>query len=872
MRRFIASFLSIILSLNCLSAQEGSIRVEAQSLVAVGEQFNVTVTINAPEAPQKPDWNPGEDFQVVWGPQRVGSSSSVSIVNGKKTSSIQHTYVYILRTDKKGVFTLPPVSMNIGGETIRSNTPTIEVVTDSGSGGNTGDKSSQQAQTAQGRGESTPQADAFLRFVISKNKVVVGEPITATLKLFTRADVVGFQDVKLPTFNGFWSQETYAPSNIEFKRESVGDKIYLSAVLREYSLIPQQTGNIVIDPAEIVCVMRVRDENAGMGSIFDSFFEDMYKEVRKKAVSAGYTVNVSPLPSGAPESFAGGVGSFNISAGVSRDTLKMHEAGSLKITISGKGNVSLIEAPKIKFPGDFDSYDVKTSENADAGRTSGSRTFEYPFIPRSYGDYTLGPVEYTYYDYQARRYVTKTTGPINVHVLKSEAPESSGEGTVYVSNRKGVRDLGNDIRHISIKNPDLFVKGSFFALSVSFYMIAALILAAGAVFYSFARRRMARKADVAGTRNRAAMKMAARRLSSAGKFLEAGLHTEFYLELHRALLGFASDKLSMDVAQLSKENISENLKEKGVSAELADEFVGLIDDCECERYSPVKGHDAMNAHYKKALGLISSVDAGMKRTRKTAGTALTLTALLLMLAPLQANAGTPAADSLWTSGVDAYQNAEWTVALDKWQQIENSGLESAELYYNIGNAYFKGGYNAKAILYYERALKLDPSYSDARYNLQFVNELTQDQIDSVPEFFLAGWMRKFCWLFPADAWAVLCLFFLAAAVLLVLLFLLSGKPVVRKLGFGGGIAALALTILCLSFSIWQKKDCLAQDGAIVTVPVASVSSSPVGDAKDLFVLHEGTRVDILESVGSWTKIGIADGREGWIKTENIEII
>ena len=867
MRR-IASVIAFLLVAAGALAQN-AIQVNVQNLVAVDEQFSVTFIIEGEGKPSDFEWEPGNDFQLVWGPQR-GTSSSVSWVNGKRTSSSQTTYTYVLMPRSTGTFQLPAATATLKGEHISSRRVSIQVVGNGAqsSGGQQGssgqaqqnDRSAQQAQTGSVAGE-----DIFMRLSLSKNKVVVGETINATLKLYHRVNIAGFEDAKFPTFNGFWSQEVQAPSNIEFHRENVGDKIYDAAVLRSWTLIPQQAGEITIDPAELVCLVNVRARRNSSGSIFDSFFQDDYTTIRKRVTTPALKVQVNKIPAGAPASFGGGVGTFRMSASLTRDSLKTHDAASLKVTVSGKGNISLLEAPKISFPPDFEVYDVKTSESG------GSKTFEYPFIPRSPGNFTIGPVEYSYYDVAAGKFVTLRSQEMPISVSRgNEAAAAQGGGQlVSAPARKDVRDLGSDIRFISTGTPKFARAGSFFVGSGAFWAIIALLSVIAAALYFATRKLAARRADVAGSKNRAATKMARKRLSQAGEFLKKDLYTAFYEELHKALLGFVGDKLNMPAADLSKENISERLVEGGATQEQAARFTELLDACEFARYAPSEGHEAMNAHFEGAVSVISEIDSAMKRKPKSGAAAAALLALLMLALPARAGE-VDKPDSLWTRGVAAYADGRWDDAREAWTGISAQGLESAELYYNIGNACFKGGDVAHAILWYERSLKVDPSFGDARFNLEFARTQVQDRIDEVPEFFLETWGRKACWLLPSGVWAALCILFFAATLAMLLLFLL-GRGGARKAGFFVGIATLLLTLLCLDFAFWQRTDARKHDSAIVTEPVTEVKSSP-GSGVSLFVLHEGTKVKMLETVGDWENIELSDGRQGWLKLGSVERI
>lgn len=861
MRRIV---LAAFLMLSALSSYaQSSIKVQAPNLVALDETFNVMFVIEGEHSPSSFEWSPGDDFQLVWGPQK-GKSTSVSIVNGKKTSSSQVTYTYVLMPVKAGTFRLAQAEAEVRGETIYSREVTIQVVSD---------KSQQQSAPQPGTSSDMQSSgtvageDLFMRMTLSKTRVVLGETLTATLKLYQRTNLSGIEDAKFPTFDGFWSQELQAPTNIDFQREALGDKIYNSAILRSWTLIPQRAGDLKIDPAELVCSVTVRAPGSSSGSIFDSFFQDDYRTIRKRVTTEAITVHVSALPSGAPVSFGGGVGSFDMSARLTRDSLKAHDAASLIVTVTGKGNVALLEAPKINFPPDFEVYDVKTSD------TASGKVFEFPFIPRSHGKFELGPIEYSYYDVNKGKYVTLVSGALPLSVSRSDESASYGSQTVAApTGKKEVRNIGNDIRYIETSEPSFKAKGDIFAGSGLFWLLTALLAAIAAIVYFVFRVVSARRADIVGTKSRAATKMARKRLAAAGDYLSKDLYSAFYEELHKALLGYVSDKLNMDIADMSKENIAARLSEAGVPEKLCTEFVSLVDACEFARYSPSDGHDAMSAHYEQAVSVISMIDDSMKnKSGKNLAGALVI---LLALAPFNSFAYDDAfsSDSLWNAGVQAYADGNWKEASGNWIAITDAGLESPELYCNIGDAFFKQREYALAILYYERSLKLDPSYSDARFNLEYANSLIQDRMDSVPEFFLRTWVRKLSYLMSSGSWAVLFLLLFALTLSMVLLFLLSRSLRLRKTGFYASLVLILLSAATLGFSLSQKDAMLSRDKAIVMSPVTSVKSSPDNASTDLFVLHEGAKVTILESVGTWSNIELQDGRQGWIPDADIECI
>ena len=849
-------------------AMSAQLRVEVPGVVSLDEQFNVTFVYEGENSPSGFEWSPGDDFQLVWGPQQ-GRSTSVQIINGKRTKSSQFTYTYILTPKNTGSFTIPAGTITVKGKTWSTSPVNVTVVAEGASA-----QSGRQQSPGQSRQSSTDISDdnLFLSLTFSKRNVVVGEPVVATLKLYQRVNIAGFEDARFPSFNGFWNQEIESPTNIEFHRESRDNKIYNAAVLRKYILIPQQSGTLTVDPAELVCLVNVRTVSSGSVSIFDEFFDE-YRTVRKRISTPSYKINVSPLPAGAPASFKGGVGQFSISAELSKDSLRTHDAASLIVTIKGNGNVSLLEEPDVVFPPDFEVYDTKVSESVDkASGMSGSKTYEFPFIPRSAGDFAIAPVKYSYYDIKADRYVTIETPMIPFTVKKGNEPESSGAAVMPGVTQRGVQNLNQDIRFISTRDHRLSPKGDFFTGSVLFWVLAVLIAVAGAASYFLLRTLAARRADVAGSKNRGATKMARKRLHRASEFLSQNLYSAFYDELHRALVGYVSDKLNMSVADYSKEKFSEALGGRGVPADTIDRFLSILDACEFARYSPDQGNSAMSAHYQDAVDVISSIDSYMKNGKNQAA-AKVVAVLVLLGFPMSGFAADAYVDSLFNAASAAYSEGQWAEAAGTYTAIENLGLESPALYCNMGNAWFKSGDVAKAMLYYERALKLDPSYDDARYNIAVISDFIQDRIEPVPEFILKTWTRDLCYILDSDTWAVISLIFLAAVAVSLLLLFLSSSLALRRIGFFLAIAAFLLTVMSVSFAFWQKADYSRKDGAVIMVPVVSVKSSPSSDTStDLFILHEGTKVVILDEVGDWRNIELADGRQGWMKSADMEVI
>ena len=597
-RKFSMTAAAAVIALMCAyaAAAQNSFTVDAPAVVSTDEIFRVVFTATY-ESGKISDFTPPsfEGFEVLAGPVQ-STSTNYQNINGQSSTTHTRSYTYTVRVVQEGKVTVPSASVKIGKDTYTTDPKTVEAV---------------KGQVPDGGSSSAGQRagdDLRLRVSVSKTRVVVGEPVIVTLKLYVQSSAIsGFEDVRFPTFDGFWSQEIDAPQNIQFVRENYDGQIYNAALLRRYMLLPQQTGTLTIEPSELVCLLQIQAEQTGPRSIFDDFFSS-YQTIRKRVASEPVTINVSALPAGAPASFTGGVGSFRLSAGFDSDSVAAHEATSLKITISGTGNINLVDAPKVRLPADFESYDVRKTENITTGASgsTGTLTFEYPFIPRTPGTFDLEPVEFTYYDIDAGRYRTLSSGPLSLKV---------GEGTrtdaaVIPSgvSKRSVESLGEDIRFISTTT-NLRKAGRMMVSSPAMIIIPTVILLAAAAVWVLLARSIVRRSDVAGTRNRKAMKVARARLKNASAFLRQGLYGAFYEELHKALHGYISDKLMLPVADLTRERIGEELRARGKDEAVIQELSDILDACEYARYAPASGSEAMEKHYQQAVKVISQIES-----------------------------------------------------------------------------------------------------------------------------------------------------------------------------------------------------------------------------------------------------------------------
>lgn len=858
MKRYWALLLSFTAALT--SFAQVTFHIDAPRVVEVDESFRIVFISNADPASFDPPAING--FDILAGPTS-SRMSSTQIINGKRTESFEVSYTYILQAKNPGKFTIPSGTITVDGRQYSTQPFVIEVVKSSGEG--------RKDDAAAG---SIGSNDIMLRLSLSKSRVVKGEPLVATLKLYAKVPISGFEDVKFPSFNGFWSQEIETPQNIEFVRENVNGTIYNAALLRRYMLIPQQTGQIQIDPAEMVCMVQVRNQRSGPRSIFDDFFSD-FQTIRKRVTTSTGRVTVETLPSGAPASFSGAVGEFKMDASFSKDSLNANEALSLIVKITGSGNINLVEAPKVDFPADFERYDTKTTDRSTkgGGGASGTKEFEYPLIPRGPGEFTIAPVEFSYYDISKKRYITLSSGELKVKVGRDIGGNASYSGHMLPAgvNKQAVRSLGDDVRFIKTGASGL-TRGNPLFFGTPLYIVIMLLTGLTWLLARlFLDKRIERSKDIAGVKNRRAEKVAKGRLRVAETLLKQNIYSAYYEELHKALLGYASDKFSLPLADLSRDKIRESLNKAGAEVKDIEEFMNLMDVCEFARYSPNPGGGEMENNYKRAMNLITVLER-QKGPKPSIRMKMLIMLLSVSLSGALNAAEVPDYKELWNTANERYMQGDFASALESYSKIEEIGYNSSKLMYNLGNTYFKLGENGKAILYFERALKLDPSDADAVRNLALAREFTLDKIESLPEFILTTWIRDASYIMSSDNWAWSSIIFAISFVLIILVFRYASTSRMRKISFFAAICLALFGLISTLFAWQQKRDFTSHDSAVIMKPVSSIKSSPDNSGKTLFILHEGTKVKLLEKIGGWQRVELPDGRQGWVISVDIEII
>ena len=868
--------MTVLLLMTGAALAQNRIKVEVRpdALVSLDENFQVTFTIEGANLVRDFQWEPGEDFHLVWGPAR-SSSTSTTIVNGKREMTSRQSYTYTLKPLRVGTFPITQASANIDGTQVVSELTSVTVIG--------GEEGRTEAASATAPATSSVEAakvaskgeDIFIRMIPSKRRVIVGEPFRFEIKLYTKLDISGLTSAKFPSFDNF-SKRDDDIGEVQFHREDVGGTIYYVATVASYTLTPLKAGTIPIEAAELGCTYLVR--NASTGDPLEDFFGTGSRQMRKTLRAPGVDIEVARLPGGAPDSFTGAVGSFKMEASLSSDHIQENEAGSLQVRISGTGNIAMVTAPSVALPQGFDTYGTE-SKFESKGSITGTQSFDYPFIPRTDGQFRVGPVEFSYFDTDSRSYKTLKAGPFDLTVDRDTT------GVAAVASVPGQRPLatgprsekkGEAIRYIRTRMPsDLGKTRSVWVASPLYWGLLGALLLAFVIYLPASAAIYRRRADLSGMKNRRAAKLATSRLKTARVYLKKNLHTAFYEELHRAMLGYASDKLLLDVSQLSRDGMQAALLEGGARPEAVEGFLAQLEACEYARYAPGGDtSDSMREQYEATVRALSDIDATVKKPAgKTKAKAAKLSALVLLLTLPTGLQATPA-DSLWTAGVEAYADGRYADAARDWTALAADTPESADLWYNIGNASYQIGDYAHAVLGYERALRLDPSFDDARYNLERVAEHL-DKIDAVPESPLRRAASSLSRWLPANGWALLAAVFFAGAIVLALAFFRSGRRGWRIAGFYGGIAALLLFAGSLWMSVRQYREYNAKDRrcAVVMLQRTSVRNAPSGSGSiELFELHAGTKVELLDAMNGWTEVRIADGNRGWLRSADIEEI
>lgn len=613
MRKIVFLWIALMaVSLNTFADGKVSFTASAPDAVAVGDQFRLAYTVTTQKvrdfrAPSI------KGFDVLMGPSR-SEQKSVQIVNGQTTSTSSITFTYILMANTEGSFTIPGATITADGDQMMSNSVHVNVLpADQASGASSGGGNRQQSGSASraSSGTSVSANDLFITATASKTTVYEQEALLLTYKIYTLVDLRGFDNVKLPDFKGFHSQEVELPNDRKWSLEHYKGRNYQTTVYRQFILFPQQSGKLTIDAARFDASIAKANQ---VSDPFEAFFNggSNYVEVKKTLITPKLTVDVKPLPEGKPAGFSGGVGEFSISSSINSTNVKTNDAVTLKLVISGTGNLKLISTPEVKFPEDFEVYDPKVENKfrlTNAG-LSGSQVIEYLAIPRTAGTYKIPAVKFSYFDIKSRTYKTLTT---EEYVLNIEKGAGNAAQTIAnFTNKEDLKVLNEDIRYIKQNDVTLSEKGNYFFGSGLYWLFYIVPGIAFIIFFIIYRKQITANANVAKMRTKKANKVAVKRMKQAGKLLGENKKDAFYDEVLKALWGYISDKLNIPVSRLSKDNVEEELRNYGVDDTLIKDFLDALNNCEFARFAPGDDNQAMDKVYSASLEVISKMENSIK--------------------------------------------------------------------------------------------------------------------------------------------------------------------------------------------------------------------------------------------------------------------
>lgn len=599
------TLLVLILFLLRFSAFSQDVAVIANypEVVRAGEQFAISWVINSGggefEAPSF------DGFYKLMGPQ-TSYSSSTQMINGKVTRETSYTYTYYVQALKAGKFVIPPALFTLKNKTYKSDSLTIEVIGSNAAGT---DPSAPDGTEGGSGIENTGNSkdEIFLNLTFNRKEVYIGEGIVATVKLFTRVDLSGINEIKYPSFEGFLKNDLNTPPLTSLRRENVNGTVYGTGVIQQFLLYPQVTGDITIDPVSITVLVQ---QKSGQSDPFFGDFFSTYTTVPKAVLSGISKIKVKPLPGNKPDDFSGIVGKVSLQAELDHDSVLVNDAVNLKITVTGSGNLKLANAPKLKLSPDIEVYEPKVSDELKNGvsGTSGRKVFEYLLIPRHNGDFTIPPVTYSYFDISTNQYRTLKLDELRFHARKGTDQGGSGITVFGGVSREEVKYIGKDIRFIKSQPGTLKKSGNLFFSKRLYYSSYILALLTFFIVLFIRREQMRRNANITLVKNRKAGKIAVKRLKNASECLKTGQMDKFYEEILKAVWGYLSDKLSIPVSDLTRATAVNSLMSRGIGEEMVSSLTTLLDVCEYARFAPSSSGTEAEKVFEDAAQFIKSVE------------------------------------------------------------------------------------------------------------------------------------------------------------------------------------------------------------------------------------------------------------------------
>lgn len=826
------------------SPQNYTLKGQVEEIVHVGERFRLSYTVNSRDADNFRLGHLPDDIDLLFTASSV--SSSTSYTNGHLTSNSSMTITCTLCANAEGQFTIPPASIDVNGHTIRSKALTVTAVP-------SGSHAAEQSQA----GQRTSGEYFFVLANPTKRRVVQYEPLLLTYKVCWHTDlpVASLDNISLELQN-VYMQPYNESQQVSRKLEQIRGRTMCTVDWQQYVIYPQKAGTLHIPSTAFNGYVR-QTVQIDPYAPFTS-----YNDIPQELHTPELSIQVDSLPE-RPDGFSLGVGRLSISASPDKTTLKANTPLKLTVTVSGQGNLNMIKEPIVEFPSLFDTYDTRQTENYEvtANGISGDIAYEFMAVPQREGSYVIPPVKLIYYDLDTRAYRTILTDSFRIAVTPGDPGSDINDFSDGAARQLDIRPIKSGPSSPGSRSHAFFASGLYWILVGSIVGLAAL------AFLGLHLRALGR-GDAEKNRAGKARRVATRRLRKAEQLMRKGNTQQFYDETLRALWGYVGDRLNMPVSSLTRDNVSQQLQEHGVSEQPIALFVKALDECEFMRYAPGDPQGNMTQVYDLSANAIVQIENEMKSSKKKhhAPGAAVIVTLLMTLGAVPAGAITK------EQADEAYSNRNYEEAIEMYGQLLSQAPD-ASVYYNMGNAYYRLGDMAHAVLCYERALLLQPGDTDTRFNLQLAYSKTEDNIAPEREMFFVTWYHALSSWFSSDVWAVIAVVMLALAMLMALVYWFAYGEGIRKTAFYSFLALFVLFILANIFAWQQHSTQTERRGAVIMQPQVSVTATPSEGAPTSFTLHAGTKVTVDDdTMAGWLQVTLPDGRKGWLPAAAVEVI
>lgn len=791
----------VVIAICCaLSSRAQHIVVSAPSHVSAGENFRLAYTINTRDVEEFRMGGVPEGLEVIAGPY-TSQQSSYQMINGHTSSSSSVTITYTLYAAKTGSYTIGSSHAVVNGKSIASRAVKVSVSgharNSNGAPNMHGSSNMDDEPRMRQAGSSISGRDLFIKVSANKKTVHEQEPVLLTYKVYTLVDLSQLEG-KMPDLKGFHTQEVALPQQKTFHSEMVNGRQYKCVTWSQYVMYPQMTGKLEIPSITFKGLVVQQNRNVDP---MEAFFNggSGYVEVHKDIKAPGMTINVLPLPS-RPANFSGGVGKFNISASIDKKEVKAGDPVTIRVVVGGVGNLKLLKQPIVTLPKDFDKYDAKITDKTrlTSNGVEGNMVYDFLVVPRNQGSYKIPPVEFTYYDTSSNSYKTIKTQAFDLTVSKGDGSTDSSQD---------FSDQAKDIRALKLGKSKLHDLDDMFYGSFGYWTSLLVPLITFIVLLVVFRKRALENADIVKVRSNKANKIATKRLKKAQQLMSHGKQSEFYDEVLRALWGYVSYKLNIPVEKLSRENITENLEMHSVNISTIDKFTQALDECEFERYAPGDAAGNMNKTFNSAMTGIMEIENAINAMRKEhknrakedrqSYSFIWILAFFLLTSV--------SASAITKQNADAeYQKGNYQQAIKDYEELLKNGV-SSDIYYNLGNAYYRTDNITKSVLAFERAHLLSPGDEDVNFNLQFVRGKTIDKITPVSEMFFVTWYKALVNYTSVDCWAKTGIIAIIIALVLALVYLFAPQIYLRKMGFLVVYSSWLFSCSVMSLHISRKK-------------------------------------------------------------------